>query len=255
MGTISTGTLTTILDSIASGKLIYDNAMGLLGTEANTVSKATMNDVATIAATGDSDVQADLIADFRFRAQNIVATSLYKTLGAYRIWWALDKHCANSSQAGVIGLDTFLNANNLRASVHVKQLGFPLSAAQIMPPAVDPMATFAVTGSGTGTYAHVADIDTTQYGRAWLQAVVTSTIGAADIHATVTGKQIDGTTPTVKTVTIAANSSVGTAVSIGTLGTQADSYDSVTNITITGGTAGDAFKVSSRVERTISAVS
>ena len=247
MGTIPNATLITLMDSLASGKLIFDNALGLTGTEADTTSKAAQNDDVTLAAVADADVLSDLIPAYTLRAATLLAANLYATLGAYNLWWALDKHLG--------GMDQYLRDQNIRVSTHVQQIGFPLSAEQIMPPAVDPMATFAVTGSGTGTYTHVADIDTTQYGRAWLDAVVTSAIGANAISATITGVQIDNTTVTSKQVTIAANSSVGTTVHVGTLGVQADSYDSLTNISITGGTSGDAFKVVSRVERTITAVS
>ncbi len=247
MGVIPTNTLVTVLDSIASGKLIFDNAVGVLGTEANTTSKAAANDTTTLAAVADPQVQADLMPSFKLRDDVLAAASLYAALGGFNIWWALDKHTG--------GLDAYMNTNNLRASIHVVQIGFPLSAAQVMPPQVDPMATFAVTGAGAGTYTHVADIDTTQYGRAWLEVVVTSTIGGSAITATVNGLQIDAVTPTTKTVTIAANSSVGTTVAIGTMGTVPDSYDSVTGISITGGTAGDAFKVRSRVERVINPTS
>lgn len=247
MGVISATVLTTLLDSLASGKLIFDAGMGTLGTEANTVSKAANNDLTTLAAVADNDVQADLALMFRTRAGGVVAGSLYSSLGAYNLWWAIDRH--------VSGLDTFLRTNNVRVSQALQALGFPLSAEQILPPSVNPMATYAVTGSGAGTYSHVADVDTSAYGRAWLQLVTTSVIGAAAIVVTVTGLQFDGVTPTSVSATIPSGSSSGATVNIGTLGTQADSYDSVTGISITGGTSGDTFKVVSRVERAISATS
>lgn len=247
MGLIPNNTLITMMDSLASGKLIYDNAVGLTGAEANTTAKAAQNDEVTLAAVADSQVQSDLQPAVKLRGDTLLAGSLYLTLGAYNVWWAFDKH--------VGGLDTYLNAQNIRVSSHVRDLGFPLSAAQIMPPAVDPMATFAVTAPNTGIYTHVADIDITQYGRAWLAVVVTSSsgIGPSTIQATVGGIQIDSVTPTTKTVPITAGSSVGTIVNLGTIGVVADSYDFVTGISITGGTAGDGFKVVSRVERVISA--
>lgn len=247
MGIIPNNTLITLLDSFATGKLIFDTSMGIIGTEANTTSKAAQNDETTLAAVADPQVQSDLMPSVKLRGDTLLAPNLYLTLGAYNLWWALDKHTG--------GLDTYLNAQNIRASIHVKQLGFPLSAAQIMPPSVNPMATVLVTGSSQATYTHVADIDTTQYGRAWVDVVVTSTIGANTITATVTGVQIDSVTVTNQQVTIAANSSVGTTVHVGTLGTQSNSYDSITHVSVSGGTAGDAFNVVSRVERTISAVS
>lgn len=243
MGTLPSASLLAILDSVAAAKAKFDASMGLLGTETGTVSKAATNDLTTLTAVADNDVQADLAAVFRARATGIRAASLYGVLGAYNVWWALDKHLG--------GLDQFMQANNLRAHEDVKTLGFPLSPEQILPPQVDPLATFAVTGSGVGTFEQVDSVDASQYGRAWLQVVVTATIGAAPIDATINGLQWDQTTPVNKTVTISAASSVGTTVNVGTLGVQADSYNVVSGITITGGTSGDAFKVISRVERTI----
>lgn len=247
MATISVSVLTTLLDSLASGKLIFDAAMGTLGSESNTVGKAAANDVTTLTAVADNQVQAALAVMYRARASAVLAGSLYGTLTGFNLWWALDAHTG--------GLDAFLRTNNVRVSPALKSLSFPLSPEQILPPSVNPMATFAVTGSGAGTYTHVADVDVTLYGRAWLQLVTTSVIGAANVVVTVTGLQVDGVTPTSVTATITAGSSSGTAVNLGTLGTQADSYDSITGVSITGGTNGDAFKIISRVERVISATS
>lgn len=245
MGLIPNNTLLTLLDSIASGKLIYDNAIGVTGTVANTTAKAAQNDLTTLAAVADAQVLAELMPSFKFRGDTVNATSLYATLGAYNIWWALEKHLG--------GLADYLIAHDSRVSVHTMQIGFPMPAQTIMPPAVDPMATYAVAGSGSGTYTHVADIDTTQYGKAWVSVVATSTIGVSAIQVTVNGLEIDNVTTVSKTVTLAQNSSSGTTVNVGTLGVTADHYTAVTGITITGGTAGDQFKVVSRVERTISA--
>lgn len=255
MGTISKANLTTLLDSLTAGKLIFDNAMGLLGTESDTVSKAASNDLVTLSAIADNDVQADLASVFRIRSLGVVASALYASLGAYNLWWALDKHCGGSGQVGVSNLDTFLIVNNVRVSPDLRQLGFPLSPQALMPPAVDPMATFTVTGSGDGTYTHVADVDTSQYGAAWLALTATSLIGAANIVVTVTGLQFDAATPVALTATIPSGSIIGTSINLGTLGVLSDSIDYVTGITITGGTAGDAFKVVSRVERVITPTS
>lgn len=249
MGTLSAANVRTLMDSVASAKLIFDAAVGATSSTANTVAKAAANDVATITAVADNDVQSDLAWWFRLRAQQTVASSLYTSLGAYNVWVALEKH--------VGGLDTFLRTNNIRVAEDCKTLGFPLSAEQLLSPVVDPMATFATTGSGAGTYTHVADIDTTRYGRAWLEVVVTSSSGlsASQITATVSGKQFDAVTTVSKQAVLTAASSFGKVVALGTVGVQADSYDFVTGISITGGSNGDAFKVRSVVERAITATS
>lgn len=251
MGIIPNNTLITILDSLASGKLIFDNAMGLTGTEANTTAKAAQNDETTLAAVTDIQVQSDLAPTFKLRGDTLLASNLYVTLGAYNIYWALDRHVANSSQPGVTNLDTYMNVNNMRASTHVQQLGFPLSAAQVMPPSTL-MATYVVGGTG---YVHIADIDTTQYGQAWLALSVTSSsgIGPSPLTVTVTGRAIDNTTVVTQVATIAAASSFGATVNVGTMPSSSQSYDYLTNVSVSGGTTGDAFTVASRVERVISA--
>lgn len=245
MGVISITAVRTIMDSVASAKLIFDASVGTTGSQANTVALAAANDVATVTAIVDNDVQSDLAWWFRLRAQQVLSPNLYAALGVYNVWVALEKHTG--------GLDVFLRTNNVRVDPGCKALGVPLSPEQLMPPVLDPMATFSVTGDSVGTFTGVADIDTTLYGRAWLELVVTSSSGisSAPIAATVNGLQLDGVTPTFLTAVIAAGSSQGTSVALGTLGTQTDSYTAVTAISVIGGTAGDAFHVRSVVERAI----
>lgn len=111
---------------------------------------------------------------------------------------------------------------------------------------VDPMGSFAVTGSGAGTYTDGAAIDSTLYGGARIEGRTTSLIGAAGITATVSVTYFDTTTGT-KTLTIPATTADATTIAIGSA---ADRVVNVTGITITGGTSGDAFKVRSVVPRT-----
>lgn len=250
MGFISNPMLLTLLDSIATGKLIFDNAIGLTGVEANTTAKAAQNDLETLAISTDSNVLGDLMPAFDLRAATLMAPNLYATLGAYGIFWAIDKHLSDSEIVGVTNLDSYLSNQGLRVSQHLQQLGFPFDAAQIMPPATT-MASFTVTGSGQGVYTHIQDIDTSQYGRAWVSLVVTSTIGGNAIVATVNGLQIDNQSYTTLAATIPAHSAIGYVVTLGTMGVPAQSYDFLTGVTISGGTVGDAFQVVSLVERVI----
>lgn len=244
---IAVSALKTLLDSLASGVLIFNNAVGLDESTANTVLKAASNDIDTIVDDVDADTYADLMPDYRLRLQTVAADALWRTLHTYRIWQALQTNTGN--------LDRFMADHNVRASELVKNVGFPLSPAQIMPPAVDPMATFDVVAPSSGLYTHVADIDTSKYGRAWLAIVPVGDIGAADLDVTVKGFQLDGQTETAVTTTVFAASPDGVPVNIGTLLDIGASYDSVTSVSIIGGTAGDAFKIVSRVERTITPTS
>jgi hypothetical protein len=121
-----------------------------------------------------------------------------------------------------------------------------VSNLYVFPPQTD-ICSFAVTGAGAGTRTGIAAVDTTQYGPSQFEVVTTSVIGASTITATLTLTLWDGTT-TTKAVTINSGSANGTVVAVG-LAT--DLYVNCTAITITGGTASDAFKVRSKLRRTI----
>ncbi len=108
------------------------------------------------------------------------------------------------------------------------------------------IATFAATGAATGTYTHVAAIDS-QYAGAKL---VVKNQGAVTTGATVsvTGKKLDGTT----------------AVITATIGTGTDNHETdlsvttklfydVTAISITSGTNANVYEIVAKTDRDISA--
>lgn len=220
----------TINDAFTSGAIAAGEPISGTGMGAGPT-----NNVATILGANDIDVAAALAGAFQ---PAVALGSILQSVYGVRLR-ALNSH--------VGGIAAFLAANNARVSPQFAQLLWTLQPAVIFPPVVDPIASFSVTGSGAGTFTHTAGIDTTKYGAAALQLVTTATIGANAITATLTLTTIAGGTVT-KTVNIPATTANGTtfAVDAGTI-----DYVDCTNITITGGTAGDAFKVRSILERTI----
>jgi hypothetical protein len=239
--------LLTVLDSIAKGVELFENAVGILGSESTTVGLGAANNVATLIAIADDDVQADLVAAFRARAANVLAGVLYGALGGANVQRVLNAHFGASGGGG--SLNAFLTTSDKRVHPNLRKIGMQIDSVNAFcPTAVDPVAGFAVSGSGAGTFTAGSDIDTSLYGKAKMVVHTTTAIGASTITATLTMKKIDGTT-TSKVVTIPNGTAINTDIAIGTPGT--DLYVGCSAIAITGGTSGEGFKVVSQVERTI----
>lgn len=244
---LSAADLLTVLDSVAKGVALFEGALGILGSESNTVSKGAANNVATLQALADIAVQGDLAAVFRARAEATKAGALYRTLGGSAIQRALDKHYGDATAGG--SLNAFLKAQDKRVHPDLRKIGFQIDAENAFAPtAVDPVASFAVTGSGAGSFSAGSDVDTTLYGKANMSVKTTTLIGAAPIIATLAMTKLDGSTES-KQVTIPGATAQNTVIAIGTPGT--DMYVGCSGISITGGTNGDGFKVVSVVERTV----
>lgn len=241
---LALATLLTVLDSIAKGVALFEAAVGT-GSEADTLSKGAANNVTTLQSVADSQVQADLMTAFRARAEAMKSASLDRVLGGAAIQRVLSKHYGESAA----GLNQYLKTNDSRVHPNLTDIGFQIDPENVFAPAaVDPVASFAVTGAGAGTFAAGSSIDTTLYGKANMKVKTTSLIGASTITATVTMTKIDGSSES-KQVTIPNSTAANTEFNVGTPGT--DMYIGCTAIAITGGTNGDAFKVISAVERTI----
>lgn len=242
MATLAVATLLTVLDSLAKGVQLFEGGIGVSTGDANTVAKGAANNVATLVAVADADL-AELVMAFDRRQALVTASALYRTLQGPPLMTALDEH-----YGGVGGLNRVLRANNKRVHPNLTKIGLSIDSVNTFCPDVVTLATFAVTGSGAGTFSAGTDIDTTAYGPANAVVRATTLIGAAPVVATCTLRLIDGTS-TTKVVTLPAGSPSGTEVAIGTPGT--DMFVACTGITITGGTTGDAFSVRTAVERTL----
>lgn len=240
---LALATVLTVLDSVAKGVEVFEAAVGT-GSESGTVSKGAANNVATLQAVSDSVVQADLMAVFVARAANVQQSALERGLIGPIVQRALDRHYGDSNGS----LNAFLTTQDARVSSLLRNIGFQIDARNAFGPTViDPMATFLVSGSGAGAFALVAAIDDTTYGKAHLKVKTTTLIGGAAIAATLTLTKADGSSE-AQVVNITGGSASGTEFDVGAAG---DRYLACTNITITGGTAADGFKVISTIERVL----
>ena len=163
---------------------------------------------------------------------------------------ALNTHVARYNPATAT-LDAYLNALNattptlrVHQALHDHLRVFSRKNVFINTDTI--LATFAATAAATGTFASVTTIGTNYAGA----KLVVKNNGAVTTGATltVTGKKIDATTQAI-TATIAT----------GTTGTETDLssvlklFVEVTNVTITGGTNGNLYRIVAKTDRDISA--
>lgn len=235
-------TLIVVLDSIAKGVEIEQNAFGILGTEPGTIAYGAASNRDVLAAIDDMTVQSDLTPIFATRAAIVKVASFYAGLQGAMLHRALDSHYGGS-------LNVFLLANDLRVHPNLNLIGFQIDARNVFPPTVlDPVALYNGTGAGTGTFVAGSDINTVNYGPASMEVEV-DVMGASQRNLALTMKKWDGSTE-VRNVNVAANAIAGAVVAIGGAG---DRYIGVTNISTTngGGTAADRLRVRSKIERII----
>lgn len=245
MAELAKASLLTVLDSIAAQVLVCEAAFGLTGAEAGTVSLGAANNVATIQAIADAQVQADLAAVFRQRAAQVKAGVIARALYGAAMQRALDTHYGAVSG----GLGRFLEQQDARVHPVLRTIGFQIDPLRAFAPAVvDPVASFVVTVSGAGTFTAGTAIDTTLYGKARMVLTTTSAIGAAVLTVSCAMQREHGTLET-KVVTVPALTGSGVSQSIGVSGT--DLYVACVGLTVAGGTAGDAVKVTSQIERSV----
>jgi hypothetical protein len=239
MAQISSATLLAIADSIAKAKQLFDAAIGTTAT-AGTAAYGAQQNAARVLATADEDQILALLAPSRSLANGLQKNQV-RAQYAPMIQALLNLLGASS-------FDAFLLANSAQVASEFRDMAGSgaVSPAYVFPPNID-ICSYAVTGSGAGARTGLTPIDTTLYAASQLEVVTTGLIGAASITATLTCKRADNTT-TTKAVTITNGSVSGTAFAVGA-GT--DLFVDVTAITITGGTAADAFKVRSKLLRAV----
>jgi hypothetical protein len=159
---------------------------------------------------------------------------------------------AHFRRYGYTGLDnklTTLNASTptLRAHGNFRKYLKTIAAKNSFIPNDLVLATFTMTGATTGTYAHVASIDTTKYAGAKL---VVKNQGALATSAvvTVTGKKLDGTTASLTATLTTHTDNAETDLSVTT-----KLFVDVTAISITTGTNANVIEIVAKTDRSIAA--
>jgi hypothetical protein len=128
-----------------------------------------------------------------------------------------------------------------------------VSAANASPPAADSFGTVAITGAAACTLTPpTAYMDTTKYGGALLEIYVTNAFGS-ETTLTFTGLLADGVTPWTSAALVVPNlSAIGYTAEI--IPSTAKTYAAkITAVTVSGGTADDAFTIRVKTPRAIAA--
>ncbi len=244
MAELALSPLLTLLDSVAKQVEVCAGAFGT-GSEAGTVSLGAANNVATLQAIADVQVQADLSAVVRQRAVLMTTTLAALMLYGPPLQRALDRHYGTTYGS----LGRFLEAQDARVHPALRTIGFQIDPLRAFcPTVVDPVATFVLSGPGAGTFTAGTAIDTTQYGKARMVLETETLIGASTLTVSCAMRKENGTQET-KVVTVPSGTASGTTFSIGSAGV--DLYVACVGLTVAGGTAADAVTVKSQIERVV----
>lgn len=236
-----------LADSMAAQSQKLAEKMGT-GVELDTASLGAQNNIDRIMAPLAPDVVADLLEPFQDQLGKM--TTYPNSYSEHTVGMtALNRHTG--------GINSYLTAATERVAPEFKWAIEMLAIESLDPantfsPVVDPMDTVTVTGLNSATWVHIADIDIEEYYAANLILEKTSVAGAPDgIAVEITLTKWDGTTED-KIVNVDAGDAIGTKDDIGAH--PGDKYigAELKSITCGAGSAGEAWKVISKLERTVS---
>lgn len=231
----------------------YDRLNTALGaaTEVGSVRKAAALNLGRVqtAAGTDAEAGADLLGDSITHLANVTAESqkaaeLLKT-DVDNIWSYVRSRGGASNSLDLQATDAGERYSPSFAAL-LRANSKTLEAENVFPPQ-DTLGTFAVTGSGAGTFTDGSAIDTDLHGGADIEAVAVGVIGAANIDVTAVCVKEDGTTGNY-TGQIPSGSLDGAAVDLTIAG--GAKVVNVTSATIAGGTNGDDFIIRVKLDRT-----
>lgn len=241
--------LKTELDNIAYGKSLLDTTVGATDT-ATTILYA-MQQLVDRVGGYDEEVKRDLAKIASVTKDSMAA---FKLSLEHKLLRAIDSHLRTEHGQGIDDFWTAENYPTYRIASQVAELcracGILLSAANCFPP-VTTMATFVVTGATAGTLTDVDVIDGNKYGPADLEVEITAKVGG-DVSVEVTVIGADKSGNAVTGLASVSTKDVGDKVDV-TPDQAGKQFQDVTNITVTGATAGDEFKVQSKVDRAVAA--
>lgn len=251
MAQIAIGSFRSIVDRMAQIAATTESDFGTADAPGTPIdqSDAAQSILDLLEALTDGDVLADLIRPAQGFASSMLGVNMRGLVGV---------NFADLLAQHVGGFAAYLIANADGQS-NVEQVPEEFrdafgqaSAEYVFSPAVsagNALGLFEATGAEAGTFTDGVAIDPTQYGNADIEAeVVNQAIGASEITVTVTGTAWGGVAGAVsRTITITAAANVGVKF---TAAAGAHIVD-VTNISVTGATSGDDFKINAILKRTI----
>lgn len=248
MPTISGANLKTNIDSLAKQISVLETVIGDTST-ADTVLYGLAACITRVDGY-DEDVQADL---FKILVNAKEIAERLKTKLNHMVSIAIENHIRRLADKG---LSDYWEAENYPTSrippeyaKTVRAIGHYLKAALVWSP-VTAMGSFVVSGDAAGTFTDGSAIDGNLYGPADCELEVTAKGNeTVSLVATVIGTDENGAT--MQGSATFSTAAIGDKVAV-TPDDANKKFQDITNITITGGTADDAFKIQSKVDRALS---
>lgn len=260
MGLISSNVLSGIVDRVAAQVELFKTAFNSAIATGTPYYQRVHVGVGTPA--GDYDVEYALINPANTVDTNTFSGTFYNSTYSQLVN-ALETHVLAKNSPS---FDSFLNISGVNVHPNFDDVYYRIKATHLLARNVffadanKVVATFSVTGSGTGTYASVSPVGTAPDSRyspatannaaAKLYVVPTATVGST----TVLNLQLLKENPAGGTTTDSDNITINSAVTSGTqfLVKGGQPMLNVTNIVNAGGTGGNAFSIIAVRERAVS---
>jgi hypothetical protein len=248
MSVITGAQLKTVSDSIAKQKNILDVAVGAIATADSILYgiQACITNIASYAEDVVNDCHTAFVNE-KNSMPNFKLAILHKAIKS------LENHIRRLEGEGISDYWETENYPTYRIAPEFVQLaraiGLYMKPAICFPP-VTAMGSFVASGAEAGVFTDGSAIDGNLYGPGDCELEVTAKGGASvSIVATITGTDENGAV--VTGVGTFSADDVGDKVDVvpDQVGKQ---FQDITNITITGGVADDAFTIQSKVDRAVS---
>jgi hypothetical protein len=246
MSALTGAQLKALVDSISAQYDILKTAIGA-ATTAATILYGQQSNVDRIKVYTDEDPRVDL--EKLFAAEKDQMTVFGQKIDNFAIQ-ALENHIRRTEDMSVGEYWEDENYPTYRIPFGFARLARAIGlylAPELVYAPVTAMGGFVASGAGAGTFTDGSLIDANLYGPANLEVAITVGV-AVTLTATITGTDENGAV--VTGVATVSNKAVGDKVDVvpDQVGKQ---FQDVTNVTITGGAAANAFTVQSKVDRSL----
>lgn len=240
MSTIASADFVTETKRIAAMMVAMRTAVGTAYSESGTCAMGADNARTAILALGDAEqINALLPGVQRFYEAMILSGTSFM-YGAIREWLkTLDRH--------VDGINDYCSDEAIRIHYLLRQAMPEILPKYVFPPVTD-LGSVLLSGSGAGAFTEDTPVDTDEYGDGLIEIVTESAIGAADITGTVYGYDYDGNAVQAD-YEITNGTANDTTVAITGTTRFASINKTLTDAAYTGGTAADAWRFQTKVDR------
>lgn len=240
MSTISSANFATETKRLAAMIEAMQTAVGTAYSDGGTCAKGVANARAAILALGDAEQLNALLPGVQrlYEAMILDGTSfLYAALADWLR--TLDRH--------VGGINAYCEDEAIRINYLLRFVMPEILPKYVFPPVTD-LGSVALSGSGAGAFTEDTPVDTDLYGDGLIEIVTESIIGAADISGTVYGWDYNGNAVQAD-YAIGNGTANDTTVAIAGTTRFVKINKPLTDGAYTGGTAADAWRFQTKLDR------